>query len=170
MAQGKVELGQVLSDAITGNKDSVKELFGGFLSDNEQVSECGYLGTLGVIFPEHSFWCVTNSRVCSLRTKRGGEMTFSSGYLEHINSDAFYQPSLFMLWFMIIAIAIPTWGLGLLLTPLIIKQFYNFKKSGAVFWVREGIPIYVFADRQNLKDAQNIAVHIARNKGRLIAR
>jgi hypothetical protein len=169
MSNGTIDLGQLLRQATTDDKDAVMNLFKGFLADNETITECGYLGTLGLIFTEHSFWCVTSTRVCSLRLKRGGEMTFSSGYLEYINSDAFYQPSLILLWVLIGGVALITWGIGLLLAPLIVKQFYNFKKSGAVFWISEGIPVYIFADRQNLRKAQKIPVHIARNKRNLRA-
>lgn len=95
---GRLEVKKVVGIAITGYKDAVRELFSGFLSDNEKILGCGYLGSSGFIIKEYSFWCVTNLRACSLRIKRGGEVIFSSGYLESINAEVFYQPSLLMLW------------------------------------------------------------------------
>jgi hypothetical protein len=95
-------------------------------------------------------------RACSLRIKRGGELIFSSGYLSQINSDAFYQPSLILLWIFIAIVVVCTVGIGILLIPWIIRLFYGIKKSGIVFWVREGIPVYIFADRHNLHRAQRV--------------
>lgn len=164
MANGRVNLGELFSKAKVDDSEAVEQLFRGFLAEDEVVSDCGYLGSMGFVFKEHSFWCVTPIRVCSMRVKSGGEMNFTSAYIDHINSDAFYQPSTILLWIIIIVIAIPTFGLGLLLTPLIVRAYFRVKKSGVLFWCREGIPIYVFADRNNLRKAQRIAGQIANSK------
>lgn len=164
MTNGRVNLKDILVQAKTDDKNAIESLFHGFLSEGETATDCGYLGTMGFIFAEHSFWCVTPLRVCSLRIKRGGEMVFNSGYIEHVNSDAFYQPSLFLLWLLLALIAVSTFGVGLLLSPWIIKAFYKMKKSGVVFWVAQGIPVYVFADRGNLTKAQRLATQIATSK------
>lgn len=156
MSKGSIELSNVLKEAMAGNEKAIANLFSGFLSNAETVDGCGYLGSLGFIFPEQSFWCVTDLRACSLRIKRGGELVFSSGYISHINSDAFYQPSLTLLWVLIAVLVIGTLGVGILLVPWIVKAFYQAKKSGIVFWVREGIPVYIFADRNNLRKAQQV--------------
>jgi hypothetical protein len=161
MSTGTVELQDTLTKATSGDREAVAQLFQGFFADDEVNVDCGYFGTLGFIFVEHSFWCITDTRICTLRIKRGGEMFFQSCLNEHIKSDAFYQPSLLALWLLIIGVAISTWGIGLLLTPMLVKAYYKTKKSGLVFWVEDGIPpIYIFADRNNLANAQNLSVKI----------
>jgi hypothetical protein len=101
-AGGRIELGEVFQRARQNHKPSVSELFSGFLGRTEHVVDCGYLGALGFIFPEHSFWCVTNSRVCGLLVNRGGWMNFDFGFLKSLNRAVFVQPSLLKLWAMVI--------------------------------------------------------------------
>ncbi len=74
MSKVNVSLVKAIQDAKDGNTESVAGLFSGFLSKSEKINGCGYLGSLGFIFVEHSFWCVTDTRACSLRIKRGGEL------------------------------------------------------------------------------------------------
>jgi len=161
MSKGMVSLSSILQEAKADNSEAVAALFSGFLSKGETIRGCGYLGCLGFIFPQHSFWCVTDTRACSLRLKRDGELLFSSGCLAHINSDAFYQPSLLILWVCITLLVVVTFGIGLLLIPIAIRIFYRVKKSGMVFWVREGVGVYIFADRHNLQNAQRASTLIA---------
>lgn len=168
MSEPPIDTSKLLARATTNDPKAVSALFSGFMGNEEQLLDCGYLGTLGFIFVEHSFWCVTPYRACSLMIKRGGECSFTSGYLEHINSEAFYQPSLVMLWVVIVIVALFTWGIGLLLTPWIVKNYYKLRKSGVVFWVGQGIPIYVFADRKNLRRAQQVAIQIGKAKKNLL--
>lgn len=158
MTKGFLNLADLLNHAIMDNEESVKALFQGFIAESEEVIDCGYLGTLGIIFPEHSFWCITSERLCSLRIKNGGEMSFTSAYLEYINSNAFYQPSLLKLILLLVVSAATTMGIAILIFPMIIKTYYQVNKSGAVFWVKNGIPIYIYADRDYLKRAQKIAI------------
>jgi hypothetical protein len=44
--------------------------------------------------------------------------------------------------------------IGFLLIPWVIRVYYRFAKSGCVFFTKEHIPIFIFSDRQSLKDAQ----------------
>jgi hypothetical protein len=165
MSKVPVRLSEVLHEARAGNSKAVEDLFSGFLGKAEVVSGCGYLGSLGIIFPEHSFWCVTDTQACSLRIQRTGELEFASGYLSHINSHAFYQPSLIPLWVIIAILIVSTLGVGILLIPWVVKLYYRYKKSGVVFWVREGIPVYIFADRPNLHNAQRVSTLIGEAAG-----
>lgn len=164
MENNAVDVAGQLNQAITNKPEAVKALFRGFMGDDEPIIDCGYLGTLGFLLVEHSFWCVTPLRASSLMVKRGGQCTFSSGYLSHINSQAFYQPSLIKLWVSLALIALGTFGIGLLATPWIVRMYFKFNKSGVVFSIGEGIPIYVFADRANLKNAQHAAIEIGKAK------
>lgn len=168
MSSNKVSVKGVLGEAKADNKDAIKQLFSGFLAKGEEINDCGYLGEMGFIFSESSFWCVTPLRVCALRIKKGGELFFQGGYISEIKSDAFYQPSLVMLWIILIIIALSTFGIGLVLTPWIVKSFYKMRKSGVVFWMESGLLVYLFADRSSLKKAQALAVQIAAAKGKYI--
>lgn len=99
---GRIELGDLFKRALNNEDHAIKHLFSGFLGRSEQVVDCGYLGALGFVFPEYSFWCVTNSRVCGLLINRGGWMKFDFGFIKSLNRALFVQPSLVMLWMWII--------------------------------------------------------------------
>jgi hypothetical protein len=111
--RGRIQLGEVFDRARQNDKGSVRALFSGFLGRSEQVVDCGYLGAIGYVFPEHSFWCVTNSRVCGLVINRGGWMSFNFGFIKSLNRAVFVQPSLILLW-----IALISWGLFTLMMAL----------------------------------------------------
>lgn len=100
---GRIELGEVFQRARQNHKPSVTQLFSGFLGRTEHVADCGYLGAIGFIFPEHSFWCVTNSRVCGLLVNSGGWLNFDFGFLKSLNRAVFVQPSLLKLWIWVIS-------------------------------------------------------------------
>jgi hypothetical protein len=99
---GRIALGEVFERAKQNHKPSVTQLFSGFLGSTEQVIDCGYLGAIGFIFPEHSFWCVTNSRACGLLVNRGGWLNFDFGFLKALDRAVFVQPSLIKLWLWVI--------------------------------------------------------------------
>jgi pSer/pThr/pTyr-binding forkhead associated (FHA) protein len=105
---GRIELGEVLQRAQQNHKPSVGKLFSGFLGRTEQIVDCGYLGAIGFIFPEYSFWCVTNSRVCGLLVNRGGWLNFDFGFLKSLNRAVFVQPSLVKLWIWVISWIVTT--------------------------------------------------------------
>lgn len=184
MTTGRIRVNDVLRKARSGDSNAVAALFRGFLSDGETIRAGGYLGVLGYLLPEHSFWCVTDYRVCGLLVRRGGRLQFTSGFLGRINSIALKQPSLVVLWLIMIAWvltftligvgmnagigaelgeSLPGWlaatlgaGVGLGLLRWAIRIYYRFSKSGVVFWMRERIPVYLFADRQSLTAAQRL--------------
>ena len=104
--RGRVVLGDVYRRARSNDRHAVKELFSGFLGENEQVIDCGFLGSIGFIFPEHSFWCVTDSRVCGLLLNRGGWMMFNFGFIKALNRAVFVQPSLVGIWVTLVLWAI----------------------------------------------------------------
>ena len=41
-------------------------------------------------------------------------------------------------------------------TRFLVRIFYRLTKTGCTFWIREGIPIYLFADRQNIAETQRL--------------
>jgi hypothetical protein len=99
---GRIELGALFDRARNNDRQAVRSLFQGFLGKTEQIVDCGYLGALGFVFPEYSFWCVTNSRVCGLLINSGGWMNFNFGFTKSLNRGLFVQPSLVTLWIWII--------------------------------------------------------------------
>ncbi|MEM6627219.1 MAG: hypothetical protein AAGB25_01705, partial [Pseudomonadota bacterium] len=196
MSNGRLKLGDVMKDARQGDNDAVKQLFSGFMGHQESVVKCGYLGALGFILPEHSFWCISNKRVCGLLIRAGGRVNFNSGSLDLVNSVAFNQPSLIHLWLFLIgfvllflllagslAFAVAEFllmtlyfnfdvmlfdfrwafiigfflifaALAVLLLRWIVRIYYRLVKSGCTFWTRETKPVFVFADRHKLAEAQ----------------
>lgn len=186
MSAGRVKMRELFKKAIVNDEKAIRKLFAGFLGENENISACGYLGVLGYIFPERSFWCVTNFRICGLLIRRGGRIAFTSGFLQLVNSVAFNQPSLVLLWVIIIGwvIAVTTGGfflgttfdislaltvivafaVSLLLSRWVVRFYYRFRKSGCVFWMRERIPVFLFADRANLVNAQKLIAHFTATK------
>jgi hypothetical protein len=188
---GRIKLDDVYRRAKANDAAAVRQLFSGFLSRGEQAVDCGYLGALGFIWPEHSFWCVTPSRVCGMMINASGLIDFQFGFLKALNVAYFHQPSLVKLWLTVIAWCVtivtiallvfamlsgayPGWVgwllgvlilvLGLLMIPWVIRAYYRYAKSGCVFFTKEHVPICVFADRQSLKDAQRFISVYAEQK------
>lgn len=193
MSEGRIKFGDAFARAKQNDREAVEMLFGGFLGENEHVRDCGYLGVVGYIFPDRSFWCLTDKRICALLIRRGGRVRFSAGFSRLINSMAIRQPSLVLLWVLIILWLlfvvtplaligselqydvedflwfglginfIPWWliaylpaVLALIGTRFLMRIFYRLTKTGCTFWIREGIPVYLFADRQNIAETQRL--------------
>ena len=194
---GRIELGDVYQRAKQNDPQAVRQLFSGFMSRQEQIVDCGYLGALGFIFPEHSFWCVTNNRACGLLMNASGRVDFAFGFLKALDVAYFRQPSLVGLWVTVIVwvlfvlsmalsavgtgtamwnftsiiygimfylLAVGLIAGGLLMIRWVIRAYYRFAKSGCVFFTKEHVPIFVFADRQNLKAAQRFIAVYAEQK------
>jgi hypothetical protein len=119
--------------------------------------------------------------MCGLQLRRGGRMRFVAGFSRLINSMTVRQPSLVVLWVIVVAwllfaafatyVAYEGFGflggfelfmtiaLGALLfwaTRWVVRIFYRLTKTGCTFWVREGLPVYLFADRQNVQETQKL--------------
>ncbi len=206
MANGRLKVSNTMKQARRGDEDAVRQLFQGFMGPSEQIVGCGYLGALGYILPEHSFWAVTDKRVCGLLIRFGGRVNFQSGSLDLVNSVNFSQPSLVHLWLWLIVYLIVLVGVsfvaggflgsiiieliwnwfglalwenmqmwligfmigvflfGLFMMRWVIRIFYRLVKSGCTFWAREKMPVFVFADRNNLAAAQRFMQVFAEEK------
>lgn len=152
---GKVSIApSLLERAKADDKDAILTMFKQFMPADEEVHFARYLGIEGFwILGTHSFGCLTNRRIATIRTGSFGEVVYQDGYLEYINSAAVYQPSKLLLYVAIAVLllaAIPTFGISLLLLPLVPKAYYRSKKCGVVFVVREGLSIYLFTNRNRL--------------------
>lgn len=183
---GRIELGDVYQRAKKNDRQAVQQLFQGFLGRNETVIDAGYLGALGLIFPEQSFWCVTNARICGMVVNATGRVDFTFCFLKAVDVAHFHQPSTVGLWVAIIfylvtvtliAFSFVALGLGLdstlgqylsfmvgllvcacgiYLIPLVTRFYYRFTKSGCAFFTKEHVYMSILADRNNLKAAQSM--------------
>lgn len=147
----------LIARAVANDGDAIVTMFQQFIPRDEKVIFAEYLGTQGILgLGEQSFGCLTTRRIASIRTKRFGEVLYQDGFLEYINSTVVYQPSKVVLYIIIVvllALAIPTFGATLLVVPFAGTIFYQFKKSGVVFVVKEGVSVYFFANRKLLARA-----------------
>jgi hypothetical protein len=183
---GSIELGNVYQRAKMNDPQAVQQLFRGFLGRNETVIDAGYLGALGLIFPEHSFWCITNSRICGMVVNASGRLDFFFCFLKAVDIANFHQPSRVGLWVTIIfyllivasissgllgvgvmlgitpggiasfMIGLLVFAAGIYLIPLVTRFYYRFTKSGCAFFTKEHVYIGILADRSNLKAAQSM--------------
>ncbi len=155
---GNLELpGSVLAKAKTGDPEAISTLFAQFIDPDEAVHSVAYFGVLGIgPFGTHSFACSTDRRVASLEVGVFGRVVYQDGFLEYVTSGVLYQPSLLGLVIMMIfgvIFAIATFGLGLLLFPILIKAYYRFNKSGLVYVIQDGVSVYMFANRALIRRA-----------------
>jgi hypothetical protein len=183
---GSVELGDVYQRAKLNDPEAVRQLFMGFLGRNETVINAGYLGALGLIFPEHSFWCITNARICGMVVNASGRVDFTFCFLKAVDVAHFHQPSRVGLWVTIIfyllivasigcgflaggvmlgmtpgglvlfIIGLLVFAAGIYLIPLVTRFYYRFTKSGCAFFTKEHVYMAILADRSNLKAAQSM--------------
>lgn len=184
-ATGRLHVEASLLDmAKQGDKEALEAMFKSFITlDDEEIIHTEYLGLQGLWgIGSHSFACVTNKRVADIAiTPLLREVIYQDGYLEYINSGVIRQPSrlwLYVLWAIVVLISavsllgiVNDWLMPLLvksilslivivftvlLLPLITRIFYSLKTCGLVFWVREGVPIYVFTRHNRLSKARNL--------------
>lgn len=147
-------------------------MFSQFLPRGERVIECHYLGVLGLWgIGTHSFAALTPRRFATLRISLLGGVSYRDGSLEYLNSAAVFQPSKIKLYatavlvslfaFLVglangIAVGIVLLALSLVVLPVTVRVYYRFQKSGIVLWVREGLLVYAFIDRNRMRVANQL--------------
>ncbi|WP_088893800.1 hypothetical protein [Leptolyngbya ohadii] len=167
----------LLQRAVEDDQQALIVMFKQFISEDEQCYFLQYLGIEGFWgFGVRSFGCLTDRRVATIQVGFLGEVTYQDGFLEFINSCVIYQPSKLYLYIYVLLIAsLPLWSfllptgfpanvvaflitsaLSILLFPLAVRLYYRFFKCGLVFWVREGVPVYIFANRKFLRRANSL--------------
>jgi hypothetical protein len=180
----------ILERAINNDSEALKIMFGQFIPEDEQVYLTQYLGLKGIWgMGTHSFACVTNRRIADISVGRFSEVIYQDGYLEFINSTVLYQPSKLALYLFVLTwlfLGVPTaFTISVLTTPLLnsavagfiaallflifiilltpymVKLYYRNVKCGIIFWIREGVPIYVFSNRKFIKRANMLCRDIA---------
>jgi hypothetical protein len=159
----------VTDRARQGDRAALESMFGQFLPPDEPIVDADYLGTYGIWwFGTHTFAAVTNRRVAALRVRKLGRITYEDALLEHVSTSSVRQPSRLLFYLLLALVLVPTVGggiaaavlvgpaalglavVGLLLLPLAIRLYRAFVKSGLLFWVREGLPVYAYCDRGRL--------------------
>jgi hypothetical protein len=164
--------GSLLDRAKQDDREAITTMFRQFLPADEQPTEAEYMGVLGFWgIGAHSFAAVTNRRVATLRTKILGGVEYQDGALEYVNSGALFQPSRLWLYLYVAgtllvfaafgfslapAASIVTLAIGVALLPLTVRLYYRIKKSGLLFWVREGSSVYLFVDRKRMRIANRL--------------
>lgn len=164
----------LLDRAKQGDVEAIGLIFRQFVNPDERILAAEYLGTRGLFgLGTHSFGCVTDRRVADIEIGLFGRLVYQDAYLEHVNSSAFFQPSLLLLYVSVFGIgavgllAAFGSGMGPLVAVLILaltllsillaaRVYYHFVKSGVLFWVREGIPVYLFANRKRIAQATRV--------------
>ncbi|MBT9548653.1 MAG: hypothetical protein IV090_24885 [Candidatus Sericytochromatia bacterium] len=163
-AEIKVEK-NILQLSKQNDPEALRKLFKQFLPENETIYSTEYLGIQGIWgFGAHSFACLTECRVADIKIDSFGEIVYQDGYLEEINSAIVVQPSKLKLYVVLIiacVLAIPSFGITLLLLPLIVRYYYRIVQCGLVFWIREGVPVYIFSNRSLLNRANNFCRNVA---------
>jgi type III secretory pathway component EscS len=172
----------VLRMAKQGDVQATAMMFKQFVPEDEGVYFAEYLGVEGFWgMGTHSFGCLTDKRVASIRVGAFGEVVYQDGYIDYVNSGVVYQPSKLMLYVAIIVCTLVAlasavgivvgivqglpviianctlWFLvSLIALPVSVKVFYRLKKCGVVFWIREGICVYLFTNRGWLLKANRL--------------
>lgn len=150
----------LIKRAKSNDTEAIVTMFRQFAPDDEQIYFAQYLGVEGFLgLGAHSFGCLTNRRVASIRIRPFGEVVYQDGFLEYLNSSVVYQPSKLLLYVLIvlfILLALPSLGITLLLIPLVGRIFFAYKKSGVVFVVKDGIYVYFFTNRDLIGRASQL--------------
>lgn len=153
----------LLYRARRDDREAIETMFRQFLPPGEEIAAAEYLGVFGFWgFGRDSFGVATDRRVAGLQVGGFGEVLYQDASLEYVNSMVLYQPSRSGLYITLAAVAIATFGIGLLLAPLIARGYYRRKKSGLLVVVREGVSVYVFIDRKRMLAANRFYREIAR--------
>lgn len=146
--------------AKQNDKEAMALMFKQFISADETIHSVEYLGTNGIWgLGTHSFGCLTNRRIAALKVGAFGEVVYQDGFLEYLNSMVVWQPSklgLYIWSFILVLLSIPTFGIALILFPLMVKTYYRFNKCGLVFIIRQGVSVYMFTNRKLLGRANSI--------------
>lgn len=157
----------LLKRATQNDSQAIATMFRQFLGDEKLVFG-EYLGVEGLWgFGTHSFGGLTDKRIVSLRVGFLSEVIYRDALLQFVNSGAVYQPSKLMLYvgtaiavLLGLILTVATFGLGLLLMPFLflmaVRGYYRLNKCGALWWVQEGMPLYVFANRSRLVRANEL--------------
>lgn len=140
----KAASGSLIARARNRDGDAIKTMFRQFITE-EKIVAVEYLGSPGLIFKTHSFACVSDRRVASVRVKRMGEITYQDGAIESVNSAVLYQPSRISHFLSIVTLGRANLGRG-----------RSSKQVGLVLSVGEGISVYILSHRSKVDRANGV--------------
>jgi hypothetical protein len=151
--QGSISIGSsLLEQARENDPKSIETIFRQFIPYDEKIQYIQYLGLKGLWgIGTHEFVCLTDRRAADITVSRFGEVTYQDGYLECINSTIIYQPSKINLYLTVgfyCVLSSFAFFIPLLFIPFVFQAYYRLVKCGALLVVKEGIPIYMFANRK----------------------
>lgn len=162
----------LIEKAMGGDESAIREMFQSFMPEDETFKVVKYLGVKGWgSFGRKSFGCVTNRRVARLEFGFFDELIYQDALIRDINSVIYYQPSrlpLYLLVILALILAIPSIGISLISLLFIHHIYYRLVKSGVVFAVREGISVYIFANRARLEQVKRILDELTRVRTSLV--
>lgn len=170
------------------DSEAMLTMFGQFIPSDEPIEEVAYFGIQGWLLGRSSFACLTGRRTASLMIGAFGEVVYQDGYHEFNNSGIVYQPS--RLWLFVIGVgivaastfsafwliamdaplllALAAWALGVVLLVYWPKVFYRHVKCGLVLWIREGVSVYVFCNRNRIARANTFYRHVLQFRQRRV--
>ncbi|MCB9845527.1 MAG: hypothetical protein H6811_06045 [Phycisphaeraceae bacterium] len=145
------ERSSLIRRSVDGDKKATAQLFRQFVPPDEQIYFAEYLGVQGFFgLGQLSFGCVTERRVASLRIGALDGLIYQDGFLADVNSGVIFLPSelpLRILMVFVLLFSLVSLGLPLLILPVLPRWYYRIKKCGVVFWIREGVMVYMFSNR-----------------------
>ena len=82
----------VIARAKRGDRQAIEIMLRSFIPSEEKIRFAEYLGNNSFFgFGEHSFGCLTERRIATIRAKRFGEFLYQDGFVEDINSSIVYH-------------------------------------------------------------------------------
>jgi hypothetical protein len=175
----------LVARAREGDRAAMAAIFRHFLPPEEKIYWIGYLGRRGLFFGRHNLGIVTERRIADISIGWLGEVLYQDAFLEYFNSTVFFQPSRLGL-FLLLGLFLIAWpvlifafledqrllyydlwqpylivllgaAFGALFIELLVRAYYRIVKCGAVYWIKDGVSIYMFADRRRLTSLNQMA-------------
>ena len=106
---GRIKIQEsLLANAIANDREALEIIFHQFVPEDEAIKFAEYYGYFGFAFVGfHSFSCLTEKRIATLRIGPFKKILYEDGFYENMTSGGIYQPSKFWLYvFLILGIAL----------------------------------------------------------------
>ena len=150
---------------------AIETLFRQFIDHQEFIVFIHYFGLKGMWhIGDHSFGCLTDRRICSLRIGWLGQVSYSDAFLEDCNSLQINQPSLLVLYAIVISFILGTFGIGLLVLPFFVRLYYRLVKSGLLANIRSGKQVDIFCDRREIVNLNRLIREFIQQREQRLAR
>jgi len=144
MAKNKIAIASnVLQQAKQNNQDALKTMFQQFLGTDEEIKFAEYMGQHGILISvTHSFACLTNKKIISLKVGSFGQVLYQDAFTEDLNSGAIYQPSLLGLYILFAIVFIFSYPIvGMIISFSVMTIFPSYMESNIVMVISN---IFIF--------------------------